>query len=173
MCLKPKNNKRCKVESKDSGEGRPDLNQSLKSDPIRLKRLNSGIPKISQTLKGDAAYAKRLENTHQFAEPDSLSEPLTMDEQYQHPLWLKRSLDLIQRDGQICQCCGNVETHLQVFPLNNKPKGYLWEEDDDILKTVCDSCCELLEAELPKLSGIIAFNILSGKLDVSTLIQLL
>lgn len=170
MCLKPRNTKLNKLNSKDKPHGHLGSNQTLQGDPTRLKKLNTGIPSISQALRGDPPYAKRFESIDQFAEPDFLNKPLTIDEQFQHPLWQKRCRELMQSREQVCQCCGDADAHLQIFPLNDKPKGCLWEEDEDGLKTVCDSCRELLKDKHAKLARIIAFNILAGKLDPFDLI---
>lgn len=91
--------------------------------------------------------------------------PLTKQEQYNHPLWQKKRLEIMQRDNWTCRCCGESEMQLQIHHLQYNRNGYLWEVDNEVLVTVCDPCHQILHNELPKLAGLIAFQILSGELD--------
>ncbi|HEY3369669.1 MAG TPA: hypothetical protein VGK10_02400 [Prolixibacteraceae bacterium] len=93
-----------------------------------------------------------------------LKSPLTIQEQFSHPLWAIKSKETLLRDNNTCQCCKSIGD-LQVFPLYDSHNLYLWDFDDDALKTVCEPCYKILKKELPKLSGQIGFKILSGDLD--------
>jgi hypothetical protein len=46
---------------------------------------------------------------------------------------------------------------------------HVWEYDNEALVTVCDKCHKLLHSELKKLSGIVAFQMLSGEIDITKL----
>ena len=97
-----------------------------------------------------------------------LNSPLTIEEQYSHPLWALKCQEILIRDNCTCQFCKSTED-LQVCPTYDTHHFNLWEYDDEALVTACDDCHKILLAELPKLSGMIAFKILSGNLDLSTL----
>jgi 5-methylcytosine-specific restriction endonuclease McrA len=85
--------------------------------------------------------------------------------QIKHPKWQKLRLKIFERDNFTCSCCSSKEKQLQVHHLYYLPNTLIWNYDEEALVTVCYKCHEILTKELPKLSGLIAFNILSNKLD--------
>lgn len=91
----------------------------------------------------------------------------TMESYHQHlqdPKWQKKRLGVFSRDNWRCRCCNVTDVPLNAHHLyyvkGNKP----WEYDDEAIVTVCYNCHEVLHKELNKLSGIIAFKILSGEI---------
>jgi len=75
--------------------------------------------------------------------------------------WQRKRLEIFQRDKFQCRVCGE-ETNIQVHHLYYIPNMSIWEYDNEAMVTVCKYHHELLNKELPKLSGIIAFEILTG-----------
>ena len=61
-----------------------------------------------------------------------------------HPLWKKRRLEIIKRDGDKCTKCGDTEkilnVHHKYYLFGKKP----WEYPDDALITLCIDCHQLL-----------------------------
>jgi len=55
-----------------------------------------------------------------------------------NPLWQKRRLEILQRDGFICQKCNDDKTELHVHHKNYK--GEPWEADSDDLESLCAHC---------------------------------
>ena len=97
---------------------------------------------------------------------------MEIHKQYRTAKWQEKRLEVFSRDKFICRCCGS-DFDLQVHHLYYKPKTSVWDYDLDGLVTVCAKCHEALTFELPKLSGIIAFRVLSEKIDLIKLDQLL
>lgn len=91
---------------------------------------------------------------------------LSYSEQLQHPKWLEKKELIFKRDGYKCLICGDSTHRLQVHHLCYFPDTHAWEYDDELLKTVCMKHHEILTYDLPKLSGLIAWNILIGKIQV-------
>lgn len=172
MCLKPKNNNCGRNDFKKSKAGRPRLNLPSRSATTKLKIKSICITSIRQLLKSPANYPPAPDFATQNTRTDIQSKLLTTEEQYQHPLWQQKCMTILERDKYKCQSCGATGINLHVYLLNPKPKGNIWEEDEDSLKTVCSTCRGRLDSELPKLSGILGFKILSGEIDPLTLFQL-
>ena len=94
---------------------------------------------------------------------------LSREEQYKHPHWQKKRLEIMRRDKWQCKCCGESNKSLHVHHLYYEKDCHIWDMDNEGLVTVCFDCHKLLHNDLYKLSGIIAFKILSGKIDVTEL----
>lgn len=90
---------------------------------------------------------------------------LSYSEQMQHPLWLAKKDEIFRRDNEKCRICGDGSHRLQVHHLCYFPDLLAWEYDNELLITVCLKHHELLTFELPKLSGLIAFRILTSDFD--------
>jgi 5-methylcytosine-specific restriction endonuclease McrA len=97
-------------------------------------------------------------------------------EQLQHPLWFKKRDEIILRDNNTCRVCGD-KTHIhQVHHLCYLPDTHLWEYDDELMITTCLKDHQILNLILPKLSGLLAFKIITGDIDpqnINWLIDLL
>jgi len=73
-------------------------------------------------------------------------------DQYKHPKWQKRRLEILERDGYKCQKCGDEETMLHVHHLKylkNKPP---WESPRGDLVTLCRDCHKLITWRKPSLN---------------------
>ena len=68
---------------------------------------------------------------------------ISYSEKLKHPLWQKKRLEIMQRDGFKCTLCGDNDTTLAVHHLayENNP----WEVDNSKLITVCKHCHIVLE----------------------------
>lgn len=91
---------------------------------------------------------------------------LSYHEQIRHPLWQRKRLEIFNRDDFTCQICGNKNNTLDVHHLYYVPGLLIWEYEDEALKTVCNNHHEMLTYDLPKLSGILAWDILAGKIQI-------
>lgn len=92
---------------------------------------------------------------------------LSKKEQYEHPLWRRKASEILDRDDYTCRCCGSKVTQLHVHHLYYEKGLHVWEYDNESLVTLCKNCHGKIIPELFKLSGIIAFEILSGKIDAT------
>jgi len=90
---------------------------------------------------------------------------LSIKEQYQHPHWQRKRLEIFRRDKWECQCCKKSNKALHVHHLYYEKNAHIWDIDDEGLVTVCYDCHKLLHEELNKLAGIIAIQILKGNID--------
>lgn len=88
-------------------------------------------------------------------------------EQIQHPNWQKKRLEIMMRDNWKCRRCGKTNIALHVHHLYYIKGLLIWEYDNEGLVTLCKSCHKAIHEDLAKLSGIIAFRIFTGEIDVS------
>lgn len=82
--------------------------------------------------------------------------------------WQKKRLEIMSRDKFECLCCHET-FQLSVHHLYYEPNKKIWDYDNECLVTLCDRCHNILHADMMKLSGIIAFNALVGKVDTTAL----
>ncbi len=61
-------------------------------------------------------------------------------ELYKHPLWQKKRLEIMERDGFQCVECGSNDTILNVHHSYYRRGAKPWEYDDDDLHTLCATC---------------------------------
>lgn len=94
-------------------------------------------------------------------------------EQLQHPNWQRKRLQIFERDNFACKICGNTEHQLQVHHLYYIKDILLWEYDDELLQTVCETHHKQLSFDMPKISGILAFKILQYKIDIVKLNEII
>jgi 5-methylcytosine-specific restriction endonuclease McrA len=83
--------------------------------------------------------------------------------------WQKKRLEILSRDKFECLNChesNNLQVHHLHYEANLKP----WEYDNDSLVTLCDLCHDIIHKDLAKISGIIAFKALIGKVDLTSLV---
>ena len=63
------------------------------------------------------------------------------NDKLKHPLWQKKRLKIMERDGFMCAICGNPvsELHVHHCYYDNSIKNP-WEYPDKALITLCDNC---------------------------------
>ncbi len=61
-------------------------------------------------------------------------------EQYQHPKWQKKRLEILERDNFTCTNCGSDEKNLHVHHFLYVKEFKVWEYDEGNLTTFCDEC---------------------------------
>lgn len=91
---------------------------------------------------------------------------MNFNDQYKDPRWEKKRIEIYRRDYWHCRKCGNTNIKLEAHHLYYQRDLMLWEYDNDSLVTLCTKCHNDIHDNLKKLSGIIAFKILTGELDV-------
>ena len=80
--------------------------------------------------------------------------------------WQRKRLEIMQRDSYCCVACHGQDA-LTVHHLYYEPNKKPWEYDNEAMVTLCEKCHNSLHFELSKLAGIIAFNLLIGKVDLT------
>jgi len=98
---------------------------------------------------------------------------LSYYEQLNHPLWLRKKDEILQRDNYKCVICNSSLHKLEVHHLCYFPDLLIWEYDDELMITVCKKHHEQLTYELPKLAGLIALSCLKSNIDLNTISSLL
>lgn len=63
-------------------------------------------------------------------------------EQYKHPKWQKKRLEILKRDNFECRLCTDTETKLDVHHINYEKAHKPWEYPDDNFTTLCSPCHE-------------------------------
>lgn len=59
-------------------------------------------------------------------------------DKYKNPKWQKKRLEILQRDEFSCRFCGDDKSMLHVHHIAYK--GEIWEQDNELLITLCESC---------------------------------
>jgi 5-methylcytosine-specific restriction endonuclease McrA len=61
-------------------------------------------------------------------------------EQYQHPKWLKKRFEVLERDGYKCTNCGENQKNLNVHHYFYNKGWNVWDYNSMHLTTFCDDC---------------------------------
>lgn len=72
----------------------------------------------------------------------------SFSEQYNHPKWQKKRLEILKRDEFKCCRCGDSEHQLQIHHLYYDKGSKVWEYPDRALVTLCDECHNDLHNEM-------------------------
>ena len=75
------------------------------------------------------------------------------------PLWQKKRLEIMQRDGWRCQMCGTDKNSLMVHHLYYEPDKKPHEYDNEVLITLCKDCHDATHREIAKISSLIALSV--------------
>lgn len=70
---------------------------------------------------------------------------MTYAEKLKNPLWQRKRLEILQRDGFSCCYCGDAKTELHIHHEYYDFKLDPWEYDEPSLKSVCKYCHLILE----------------------------
>lgn len=92
---------------------------------------------------------------------------MTYKEQLKHPKWQRKRLEIFDRDKWKCLICnteGDETNQLTIHHLYYLPGLMAWDYEDESLKTCCAKCHHILTFDLSKLSGLIAWQIITSKL---------
>jgi len=65
---------------------------------------------------------------------------MTYLEKLKDPRWQKKRLEIMQRDGFQCTCCGDTETEIHVHHSYYEFGKEVWEYPEESLFTLCSSC---------------------------------
>ena len=98
---------------------------------------------------------------------------LSYKEQLTHPLWIKKRIEILERDNYCCQICGSELHKLEVHHLCYLPDFLIWEYDDELMVSVCGIHHYQLTYDMPKISGLIAFKCLKENIDLTTIQKIL
>lgn len=101
---------------------------------------------------------------------------LSIQEQYEHPLWESLSTKIKCRDGYTCQICKKdfrgFPRRLEVHHIFRVKGLHLWDYDDDSLITLCINCHQKAdEPAMKKLAGLLVIKALKGKIDLTYLLN--
>jgi hypothetical protein len=91
-------------------------------------------------------------------------------EDFKDPRWQKKRLEILNRDGFICQGCYDSESTLNVHHLYYMSSRKPWEYPDGALITFCDECHDAEhhreETIIDSLSSIIGDTLLECVPDI-------
>jgi len=71
-----------------------------------------------------------------------MSKKIEFKDQYKHPLWQKKRLEILERDDYKCCDCKASDKQLHVHHGYYERDVYLWEYGSDTLWTLCADCHE-------------------------------
>ena len=69
----------------------------------------------------------------------------TYADKLKHPLWQKKRLEIMKRDGFQCKKCGDTESPLHVHHKKYIDGNDPWEYPNKFLITLCEECHEEIE----------------------------
>jgi 5-methylcytosine-specific restriction endonuclease McrA len=98
---------------------------------------------------------------------------LSWGEQLKDPRWIRKYDEIKERDNRTCLICNSNEHHVEVHHLCYLPGFLAWEYDNELLVTICRRHHDQVTYDMPKVSGLIAFQALKGNVDLSNLVELL
>lgn len=80
----------------------------------------------------------------------------TFKEQYKHPNWQKRRLEMLERAHFACSVCEDTETTLHVHHKQYFTGRKPWEYSDDELVVLCEYCHAEAHANMDALKSVLA-----------------
>ena len=91
-------------------------------------------------------------------------------EQYKHPKWQKRRLEVLEKSGFTCTCCGSDETQLHVHHRQYFKGRMIWEYADDELEVLCETCHQDAHQVTDALKTLLSTLPVDGMREVAALI---
>jgi hypothetical protein len=91
-------------------------------------------------LTGKPCRKKRSKFKNKKVRFIPVAEPLTWKEQYRHPNWQRRRLQILERDKFTCRRCGDKDSMLHVHHLKYRKNSYIWEAKGKDMITLCEKC---------------------------------
>jgi 5-methylcytosine-specific restriction endonuclease McrA len=91
---------------------------------------------------------------------------LSYREQLLDHRWELKKNEILNRDNNTCLICGDKNHFHEVHHICYIPDLLAWEYDNELLKTVCRKHHIILTYDLPKISGLIAWDILAGNISI-------
>lgn len=88
------------------------------------------------------------------------------NDQYKDPRWHERRKEIYRRDKWHCRACNKTNIALDVHHLYYEMGLKIWEYESEALVTLCRDCHAKIHIDLKKISGIVAFKILTSELDL-------
>jgi len=103
---------------------------------------------------------------------------LSLQEQYEHPLWQEMAARVKMRDGYICQICKrdfrSLPRRIDAHHIYRAKNRHLWDYDDSELITLCIDCHEKADDPgMKKIAGNIIISALKGNIDLVELINII
>ena len=71
-----------------------------------------------------------------------VDKPLSWEDQYKHPNWQRRRLEILKRDKFRCRICFDKDSLLHVHHLKYDKTKFIWEIHEIYLVTLCHNCHE-------------------------------
>lgn len=91
-------------------------------------------------------------------------------EQYKHPFWQKRRLEVLETAEFSCTCCGDDETQLHVHHRQYFKGRMIWEYADDELEVLCETCHQDAHQVTDALKTLLSTLPVDGMREVAALI---
>lgn len=82
-------------------------------------------------------------------------------DQYKHPKWQKKRLEILERDNYTCLDCGDTEKQLHVHHGYYERDKNLWDYENRTLWCLCEDCHKEWDKTKRKIHKMIAYMNLS------------
>lgn len=74
-----------------------------------------------------------------------MGKKIEFKDQYKHPKWQKKRLEVLEREDYTCQDCGNTESTLHIHHGYYERDKMLWEYPSKTLWCLCEGCHSVWE----------------------------
>ena len=88
---------------------------------------------------------------------------MNFKEQYKHPKWQKKRLEILERDKYTCQSCGADDRQLHVHHRFYIKDRKVWEYDNDVFHALCEDCHKNKHSEKPL--GLISQHLIKNNIN--------
>lgn len=79
-------------------------------------------------------------------------------EKLKNPFWQKKRLEILQRDEFKCISCGDNESSLSVHHVIYEKNKEIWDYDNILLRTLCESCHNDIHNRLKEIDFVIRYH---------------
>ena len=91
-------------------------------------------------------------------------------DQYKHPLWQKKRLEVLEAAEFCCQSCYSKEDQLHVHHKRYVKGRMIWEYENSELECLCDGCHETAHEERSDLNHLLSLLPAESIADITALI---
>jgi hypothetical protein len=115
-----------------------------------------GYAKVTPTLEEiyDAEFVPRF---------NSEEDAMRFEDQYKHPEWQKKRLEIMKRHEFMCQSCDATEKQLFVHHKFYSKNTLLWQYPDESYETLCEDChakADALREEVKRAIGCLPLHMI-------------
>ena len=97
-------------------------------------------------------------------------------DQLQTQEWQRKKNSILERDNYQCRMCAKRDKFVHVHHIWYEQGKMAWEYDNECFVTLCNDCHKVVHTELPKIVGLISYQVLSRRksfFDIQRVLEIL